>query len=247
MFANSPIVSGRSGGWLDYRYQVWRETDDARCGLLEQMLQPGWGYRRYVEWAVDVPMLFIRNGTDYVDARQQTFRDWLTTGKLRSGEKAQPTLSHWVDHLSTVFPEVRVKRVLELRGADMVPLPLLHALPAIWVGLLYDADARRAATKLTSRWSFADLLEFQGKVAKHALAATGPRGVTALELARELLEIARGGLRGWEKVSGQDESAHLDPLGDIVSSGRTLAERVREAYDASGGNPASVLPLWRIA
>ena len=247
MFANSPIVSGRSSGWLDYRYQVWRETDDTRCGLLEQMLQPGWGYRRYVEWAVDVPMLFIRNGTDYVDARQQTFRNWLTTGKLASGEKAQPTLSHWVDHLSTLFPEVRVKRVLELRGADMVPLPLLYALPALWVGLLYDKGARRAAAELTSRWSFAELVEFQGDVARHALAARGPGGATARELGRDLLQIARTGLEGWRQVSGFDESSHLDPLSDIVGSGRSLAERVRDAYEASGRDPASVLPFWRIA
>src|SRR3954471_4393269 len=158
MFANSPIVSGRNSGWLDYRYQVWRETDDARCGLLEQMLQPGWGYRRYVEWAEDVPMLFIRNGSDYVDARQQSFRNWLSPGTLARGENAQPPLSLWVVRLSRVCPEVLVKRVLELRGGDMVPLPLLYSLPAVWVGLLHDEGARRAAAELTSAWSFAELV-----------------------------------------------------------------------------------------
>src|SRR5205085_7593156 len=142
--------------------QVWRETDASRCGLLEQMLQPDWGYRRYVEWAIDVPMLFVRNGTEYRDAIGQTFRDWLTTGRLASGEKAQPTLSHWVDHLTTLFPEVRVKRVLEVRGADVVPLPLLFALPALWVGLLYDPSACAAAAELTRKWSFAELVDFQG-------------------------------------------------------------------------------------
>src|SRR5205085_2230990 len=91
MFANSPLVNGRDCGYLDFRYQVWRETDASRCGLLEQMLQPDWGYRRYVEWAIDVPMLFVRNGTEYRDAGGQTFRAWLTTGQLASGEKAQPT------------------------------------------------------------------------------------------------------------------------------------------------------------
>ena len=247
IFANSPLVNGRENGYLDFRYQVWRETDDARCGLLEQMLQPGWGYRRYVEWALDVPMLFVRSGTDYRDAAGQTFRQWLTTGRLASGEKVQPILSHWVDHLTTLFPEVRVKRVLELRGADMVPLPLLFSLPALWVGILYDKGAREAATELTRHWSFAELLQFQGDVARSALGAKGPGGVTALKLASELLRIARAGLKGWQKTSGLDESGNLDAASDIVESGRTFAERVLEAYRASSQNPASVLKLWQIA
>src|SRR5437762_9155536 len=124
-----------------------------------------------MKWAIDAPMLFVRNGTAYRDAVDKTFRAWLTSGQLASGEKAQPILSHWVDHLTTLFPEVRVKRVLELRGADMVPLPLLFALPAVWVGILYDKAAREAAAELTRRWSFAELLQFQGDVARSALRA----------------------------------------------------------------------------
>ena len=247
MFANSPLIDGRDCGYLDFRYQVWRETDPARCGLLEQMLQPGWGYRRYVEWAIDVPMLFVRNATAYQDARGQTFRDWLTSGQLASGEKSQPTLSHWVDHLSTLFPEVRVKRVLELRGADMVPLPLMIALPALWVGILYDRNAREAAAELTRAWTFSELLQFQAEVARVALRAKGPAGATALDLGRDLLAIARSGLKGWQEVSGLDESGHLDPLSEILDSGRTYAERALEAHRASGGDPASVVKLWQIA
>ena len=243
MFANSPLKNGRESGYLDYRYQVWRETDDARSGLLEQMLRPDWGYRTYVEWALDVPMLFVRHGTDYKDAQQQTFRSWLTTGRLVSGEKAQPILSNWVDHLTTLFPEVRVKRVLELRGADVVPLPLMIALPALWVGLLYDGEARRAAFELTRRWTFPQLLDFQGQVCRTALRAKGPDGATALELARELLRIARAGLERWNPA----DSSNLDALDDIVDSGRTLAERVVDAYRASGYDPASVVKLWQIA
>src|SRR5581483_2895387 len=247
MFANSPLVGGRESGYLDFRYQVWRETDPARCGLLEQMLEPDWGYRRYVEWAIDVPMLFVRYGTEYRDSLGQTFRQWLESGQLASGGKRQPTLSHWVDHLTTLFPEVRVKRVLEVRGADVVPLPLMMALPALWVGILYDAAAREAAAALTRRWKFSELLQFQGEVAKAALGAKGPGGATALDLARDLLGIARAGLKGWQKTSGLDESRNLDPLSDILTDGRTLAERVIEAFRASGGNPASVLKLWQIA
>jgi glutamate--cysteine ligase len=247
IFANSPLIDGRPSGFLDFRYQVWRETDDARSGLLEQMLRPGWGYRRYVEWAIDVPMLFVRSGSDYRDSRGQTFRDWLATGRLSSGEKLQPTVSHWVDHLTTLFPEVRVKRVLEVRGADVVPLPLMIALPALWVGILYDRGAREAAAELTRRWKFSELLEFQAEVARHALQAKGPGGVTALELGRDLLRIAQRGLKAWQTLSGFDESENLDPVADILDTGRTLAERVLEAYRASSGDPASVLKLWQIA
>jgi glutamate--cysteine ligase len=121
------------------------------------------------------------------------------------------------------------------------------ALPALWVGILYDKDAREAAAKLTQEWSFAELVDFQGAVARSALRAQGPRGVTALELARDLLRIARAGLKGWQRASGLDESGNLDPVSDIVDSGRTLAERALEAYKASGGDPASVVKLWQIA
>ena len=247
MFANSPLRHGRASGYLDFRYQVWRETDPARCGLLEQMLKPGWGYQSYVEWAVDVPMLFVRDGTEYRDAQGQTFRSWLQSGRLAGGEKVQPTMSHWADHLSTLFPEVRVKRVLELRGADVVPMPLMMALPAVWVGLLYDAGAAEAAAALTARWSFAELVDFQGEVARHALHARGPGGATAHDLAKEVLRIARAGLQGWRAASGLDESAHLEPLSGIVQSGRTLAEEILRVYEASGADPASVFPLWQIA
>ncbi|MFN2549334.1 MAG: glutamate--cysteine ligase [Myxococcales bacterium] len=243
IFANSPLKNGRESGWLDYRYQVWRETDDSRCGLLAQMLEPDWGYRAYVDWAVDVPMLFVRHGSDYKDAQQQTFRDWLATGRLATGEKVQPILSNWVDHLTTLFPEVRVKRVLELRGADVVPVPMMVALPALWVGLLYDRDARLAAYELTRKWTFPQLLDFQGQVCRTALRARGPDGTTALELGRELVRIARSGLKRWNSA----EVANLDPLDDILDSGRTLAERVIDAYRASGYDPASVVKLWQIA
>jgi len=152
-------------------------------------------------------------------------------------------LQNWVDHLTTLFPEVRVKRVLELRGADVVPLPMMMSLPAIWTGLLYDKDARCAAWELTQKWSFKELVDFQGEVARRALTAKGPNGETARDLAREVLKIARNGL----KVSKLAEEKHLDPLSDIVESGRTLAERVLEAMIASGGDPQAAVRLWQIA
>ena len=247
LFANSPLRDGKESGYLDFRYQVWRETDPARCGLLAQMLEPDWSYRRYVEWAIDVPMLFVRTASEYRDAKGQTFRSWLTTGRLVSGEKLQPTLSNWVDHLTTVFPEIRVKRVIELRGADMVPMPWMMSLPALWVGILYDMGACEAAWQLTKSWTFPQLVDFQGSVAREALGARGPKGATARDLARDLLEIARGGLAGWKKISGFDESAHLDPLDDIIETGRTLAERAVDVYRKSGRDPESIVRFWQIA
>jgi glutamate--cysteine ligase len=239
IFANSPIINGRPSSYLDFRYQVWRETDPSRSGLLEQMLQPDWGYRAYVEWALDVPMLFVRSATDYTDAAGQTFRQWLQSGRLASGELRQPTLANWVDHLTTLFPEVRVKRVLEVRGADVVPPRFMMAFTALWVGLLYDAPARAAAWELTRDWTFARRLEFQGEVARSALRAPG-----ALDLARELARIARYGLQGWAARSGLDERLHLDALEEILAPGKTLAER---ALDALRESPESLIRFWQIA
>ena len=246
IFANSPLVNGGDAGLLDFRYQVWRETDPARCGLLEGMVQPGWGYRSYVEWALDVPLLFVRHDGHYLDADGRTFRQWMEKGEA-AGLKGQPTLQNWSEHLTTLFPEVRVKSVLELRGADVVPQPLLMALPAIWVGLLYDADARAGAWALTQGWSFAERLDFQASVARVALRAEGPGGVTARELARELLGLARAGLRRWSLATGADESAMLDPAFAIVEGGVTLAERALHAFRDSKGDPASLDAVWRVA
>ena len=247
LFANSPIVNGEESGYLDFRYQVWRETDQARCGLLEQMVQPGWSYSAYVEWALDVPMLFVRRNGEYQSAQGQTFRQWMTSGKLKTGEVAQPVFSNWGDQLSTLFPEVRVKRVLELRGADVVPLPHMLALPAVWVGLLYDKDARAAAWDLTRDWTFPQRLDFQGEVARHALDARGPGSARALDLARDLLEIARRGLAAWGRETGEDSTALLDPLCEIAESGKTLAERALDAWRAAGKDPQALIHFWQIA
>ena len=247
IFANSPLVDGKESGYLDFRYQVWRETDDARCGLLRGMFEPGFTYRGYVDWALDVPMLFVRRGTDYTESRGQTFRQWMQAGRLGNGEEVAPAFSNWVDHLTTLFPEIRVKRVLEVRGADVVPPPLLMALPAIWVGLLYDSQARKAALSLVEGWTFEELLTFQGDVARTALQAKSPRGHSALQLARELVAIARGGLKAWSAETGSDETAHLDAASDILATGRTLAERAVQEWRASGKDPQSLVRFWQIA
>jgi glutamate--cysteine ligase len=246
MFANSPIVGGKPSAFLDFRYQVWRECDPARCGLLEPMLKDGFGYQAYTDWALDVPMLFVRRGAEYLDSQGQTFRDWMRNGRLRSGEMLEPLLGNWVDHLTTLFPEVRIKRVVELRGADVVPLPYLHALSALWVGLLYDVEARGAAWELTRRWSFGELVEFQGEVARKALAARGPDRRTAREIARTLLSLAREGLGRWARESGDDGRELLDPLEDLLDNG-TLAERALAAFREASEDPKALLSFWKIA
>jgi glutamate--cysteine ligase len=239
IFANSPIVQGSDSGYRDFRYQVWRETDPARSGLLEGMVRPDWGYRAYVEWALDVPLLFVRHQGQYLDAKGRTFRQWMQTGEA-AGLRQRPTLQNWTEHLTTLFPEVRVKSVLELRGADVVPMPMLMALPALWTGLLYDATARAAAWALTARWSFAERLEFQADVARRALRAVGPGGVGAQQLARELVAIARRGLPAAER-------SLLEPAGEVAESGRTYADRALEAFESSNRDPRSLDSIWRIA
>ncbi|MFL5414779.1 MAG: glutamate--cysteine ligase [Myxococcales bacterium] len=243
LFANSPIVGGKPSEYLDFRYQVWRECDPDRCGLLAPMLRDDFGYEAYTDWALDVPMLFVRQGPEYLDSKGQTFRDWLRTGRLRSGETAEPLLGNWVDHLTTLFPEVRVKRVVELRGADVVPPPYLNALAALWVGLLYDGQARGAAWELTRRWTFEELVDFQGEVAKKALSARGPDRRTAREMARTLLGLARDGLGRWALESGEDARGFLDPLEDVLEKG-TLAERALSAFQEGGD---ALLSYWKIA
>ena len=246
LFANSSVIAGRDAGYLDFRYQVWRETDPDRCGLLEPMVRDGWGYDAYVEWALSVPMLFVRRGTEYLDVHGQSFGDWLRTGRLRSGGTVAPLLGNWVDHLTTLFPEVRVKQVLELRGADMVPPPYLYSLAALWVGLLHHGPAREAAWELTQGWTFAQRLEFQADVARRALDAQGPGGRTARDLARELLFAARAGLAAWAAETGDDARHALDPVEDVLARG-TLAERALVGLQEAHGDPGALVRLWQIA
>jgi glutamate--cysteine ligase len=246
LFANSPIVAGKDSGYLDFRYQVWRECDPDRCGLLAPMLRADFGYEAYVEWALDVPMLFVRHGADYLDSQGQTFREWLGTGRLRSGQVAEPQLGNWVDHLTTLFPEVRIKRVIELRGADVVPQPYLHALTALWVGLLYDVRAREGAFELMKHLGFGDLVELQGEVARKALFARTKDGRTVKEIARELLALARAGLGRWAEESGEDARSFLDPLDEILERG-TLAERALATLREAHGDTRALLSFWKIA
>ncbi|MSP17604.1 MAG: glutamate--cysteine ligase [Myxococcales bacterium] len=235
LYACSPIVDGKDSGYQSYRAGVWLETDPDRCGLLPLAFEEGDLYRRYAEWALDVPMLFLyRDG--YRAAGGMTFRRFLREGF--GDERA--TMADWTMHVSTLFPEVRLKQVIELRGADAGPMPMVLALPALWKGLLYDDDACREARRLTAGWSFAERLALRASVPRAGLAARAG-GRSVLELARELVAIARAGLTRL----APDDVAALAPLEEIAQSGRAPAERVREVFrDARG--PAEIVQALRL-
>ena len=239
MFANSPLVDGRPSGLKSFRYAAWKEVDDSRCGLLRVMYEPGFTYRRYLEWAMDVPLIFVRRQGRYLDPEGRTFRDLWRDGM--AGEPA--TMQDFVDLLSTLFPEIRVKRVLEVRGADAVDAVTTMALPALWTGLLYDAQARLDARALIDL-PFEELVTFQSQISRDALAARhGSR--TAGDFAAELLRIADDGLRRRFEAGMPDERSYLDPLREIVSTGRTGADRILDVHAATGGNVPALIAAMR--
>ncbi|HUB06566.1 MAG TPA: glutamate-cysteine ligase family protein [Myxococcales bacterium] len=241
LFANSPLREGRESGYLSFRTEVWRQTDPARSGLQASALRPDFGYRAYAEWALDVPMIFVRRGETYHDPQGRTFRRFLAEGF--GGERA--TLSDWEDHLTTLFPEIRLKRVIEVRGADAGTADMCAALPTLWKGLLYDADALEAAGKLVAA-GHAELVALSEDVSRRALRAKlGNR--TVLELARELVDIAGAGLHH-QQGCGRDEGRFLEPLRQIVADGRCPAElALAKLHGELGDDPRGLLDHWRIA
>ncbi len=227
MFANSSIAAGGESGFASKRVEIWRDTDPDRCGLLHFVFESGFGYRDYVEWALDVPMFFVvRDGT-YTPAKGTTFREFMEHGfaGLRADE------DDWDLHLTTVFPEVRLKRIIEVRGADAVPRDLICALPALWKGVLYDDDACAAAWRLVADYSREEREAAQEAVARDGLAAR-VAGRPVLDLARELVDIASAGLRAIAEPAGSapDERAFLDPLQEQIALGRSPGEAVLEHW-----------------
>jgi glutamate--cysteine ligase len=242
LFANSPFTEGKPNGFLSFRSEIWRHTDPDRSGMLPWVFEPGMGYERYVDYALDVPMYFVKRGDTYIDVAGQSFRD-LLAGKLASLPGERATLSDWANHLSTIFPEVRLKRYLEMRGADAGPWRRLPSLPAFWVGILYDKAGLDAAWDLVKDWTAEERQQLRDDVPKHAFAAT-IRGRTVRDLARECLALARAGLtrRNYRDASGHDESRYLEPLEDIVARGVTPAEEMLAKYHGDWGG--SVEPVF---
>jgi glutamate--cysteine ligase len=231
LFANSPFTEGKPNGFLSYRSHIWTDTDPHRTGMLPFVFDDGFGFEAYADYMLGVPMYFAVRGGGYVDAAGLSFRDFID-GKLPvlPGERA--LRGDWKDHLSTAFPEVRLKSFLEMRGADGGPWARICALPAFWVGLLYDQGALDAAWNLVKGWSIAEHDRLRSEVPKLALKAASPNGGTLRDLAREVMAIADAGLksRGRLNAAGDSEQGFLNPLHEIVDSGLTPAERLLEAY-----------------
>ncbi|QGN54378.1 glutamate--cysteine ligase [Novosphingobium sp. Gsoil 351] len=232
LFANSPFLEGKPNGYLSYRSHIWSDTDPQRTGMLPFVFEDGFGYDRYVDYMLDVPMYFVFRDGKYIDAAGQSFRDFMK-GELPALPGELPLASDWVDHLSTAFPEVRLKSFLEMRGADGGPWNRICALPALWVGLLYDQTALDAAWDLVKHWSMEEREALRNAVPKLGLKAPVPGGQVLLDVAKEALEIARGGLaaRGRLNESGDNETGFLWPLDEIVARGETPAERLLRLYD----------------
>ncbi len=230
LFADSPFTEGRPNGYLSYRSHIWTDTDPDRTGMLDFVFEDGFGYERYVDYLLDVPMYFSYRDGAYVDASGKSFRKFLK-GELDVLPGALPTLSDWSDHMTTAFPEVRMKKFLEMRGADGGPWARLCALPAFWVGLLYDDAALDAAWDLVRNFSNAERHALRDGVPKHALKLPF-RGATVRELAVEALKISAAGLRRRAALNadGIDESRFLEALVEIAESGQTAAERKLELF-----------------
>ena len=231
MFANSPFTEGKPNGYLSYRSHIWEDTDPDRTGMLPFVFEDGFGYERYCDYALDVPMYFVFRDGQYLDVAGESFRAFLE-GRLPQLPGEKPRVSDFIDHLSTIFPEVRLKSFLEMRGADGGPWSRICALPALWVGLLYDDEALDAAWDLVKDWTIEEHENLRHHVPRLALQAPAPGGGTVHQLARRTLEIASQGLtrRARLNSAGDNETGFLDPLNEIVGAGKTPAERLLDLY-----------------
>jgi glutamate--cysteine ligase len=231
LFANSPFTEGKPNGFLSYRSHIWSDTDPARTGMLPFVFEDGFGYERYLDYALDVPMYFVYRDGRYIDAAGQSFRDFME-GRLPALPGEKPLRSDWIDHLSTAFPEVRLKSFLEMRGADGGRWSRICALPALWVGLLYDQSALDAAWDEVKDWSLEERQRLRDEVPKLGLKATTPSGDSLRDLGQRVLDIAASGLQARARLNaaGDNESGFLDPLREVISRGTTPAELLLERY-----------------
>jgi glutamate--cysteine ligase len=230
LFANSPFTDGRPNGFQSYRAEVWRDTDPDRTGLLPFVFESGMGFERYADYALDVPMYFVYRGERYIDVAGASFRDFLA-GKLAALPGERPTLDDWADHLTTLFPDVRMKRFLEMRGADAGPFAQILALPALWAGLLYDGDSLAEAAALIADWSVEEMRALRDAVPRLGLKAPFRDG-TVGDVARIVVGLAEAGLKRRARLNrkGEDETKALLPLLETVEEGRSPADRLLAAY-----------------
>ena len=231
LFANSPLTEGKPNGYRSFRSHIWEDTDPDRTGMLPFVFEDGFGYERYLDYALDVPMYFVYRDGKYINVAGESFRAFME-GRLPQLPGEKPRLSDFVDHLSTIFPEVRLKSFLEMRGADGGRWGRICALPALWVGLLYDGTALDAAWDLVKGWSIEERTVLRHSVPKSALTTPVPGGGTVRELAGQVLDIASDGLtrRARLNSAGDNEGGFLDPLREVVATGLTPADRLLDKF-----------------
>ena len=242
LFASSPFFDGKLNGHKSWRSRIWRGLDDSRTGMLPFVFEDGMGFQRYVDWVLDVPMYFVYRDGRYINALGQSFRDFLK-GQLPALPGEKPTLSDWADHMTTVFPEARVKKYIEMRGADCGDVAHLAALPAFWVGLMYDQGALDAAWDLVKGF---DAETREGlRVAASVSALQGEAGgVKLLDLSRQAVALSQAGLRARARAgNGQaDEAGYLDVLVDSLAAEAVQADRLLALYEGAWGR--SLTPVY---
>ncbi len=236
LFANSPFTEGKPNGFLSFRSEIWRDTDADRSGMLPWAFEPGMGYERWTDYALDVPMYFVKRGDHYIDVAGRSFRD-LMAGKLAELPGERASVADWANHLSTIFPEVRLKRYLEMRGADAGPWGRLPSLTAFWVGLLYDNDCLEAAWDIVKDWTAEERQKLRDDVPRLGFKAI-IRNRDLLSITREVLALSRAGLARRKRFDpyGADETRYLKPLDEFAERGETPAEELlRKFYGPWGG------------
>ena len=231
LWANSPFREGEKNGYLSYRSHIWSDTDPDRTGMLPFVFEDGFGFKKYVDYILDMPMYFVYRDGTYIDASGQSFRDFMK-GELPAIPGEKPRLKDWEDHMTTAFPEVRLKQYLEMRGADGGPWGNLCALPAFWVGLFYDDQALAEAEAYIADWSIDEMEALRNAVPKTALQTPFRDGILQ-EVATDILEIAKGGLRRRARLdhSGNDETSFLNPLIEIARTGLCPAETLITSFE----------------
>ncbi len=235
LFASSPLREGRPNGMRSLRSHVWTDTDADRCGMLPFVFEDSMGFERWADHVLDVPMYFVRRNDKYIDASGQSFRAFMK-GELPALPGELPTLEDWQDHMTTLFPEVRLKTFLEMRGADGGPTSALCALPAFWVGLLYDETAQADMLELIKNWSLDDMKSMRDNVPKMGL-TTDIQGQSFQELAKTVLKIADLGLKNRQRLStsGESEQGFLNSLWESAESGLTPADRILQDLNGKWG------------
>ncbi len=239
LFASSPFLEGKPNGFVSFRSHVWTDTDKARSGMLPFAFESGMGFERYVDYALDVPMYFVMRNGQYINCSGESFRAFLD-GKLPQLPGEKPNMKDWADHLTTIFPEVRLKRYLEMRGADTGPWRRLCALPALWVGILYEQGSLDAAWDLVKDWTADERQALRDAVPAQGLGSM-IRGRSIRDIARDVLALARDGLnrREIKGCKGNTEASFLDTLDETVASGKTQADLLLDLYKGSWNGDVS--------